>query len=466
MKRGERMRRVSRRAALRGLGAGAIGLVWPAGRSWSLNAQQGIEELSERLQRAPAAAAFDITSDAIRAGAKPGTVLGAIFLCGVRDVRPRPHGILHSVMIVESCCRLGEASAPVEAWLPVFWNLDDMKRSQERDRMEGDWVLGRAAQPRGSSATEARREFVAAMEAWDVERADRAVVGLVRSHAHAEAFETIWPLAARCYAFIGHKMIYAAQVERMLRRIGWEHAEAALRSLVMSALVDRDTATLGLSRELAAGLPADWDKGREDPAHSAALAGVLRSSGPAQAQRLVAQAFQEGRGPHTVWDALRLVGAELFARRTGRSAADGRAALLPVHAFTVTAAFRHAFDSSTRDETRRVLVLQAAGWLASLRDDLARIVGLQAERASGYAADVARANVSTMRSRLFRTAQEHHQFKYLAALEEEGDLVHPRWAGQLALTAEEYVANPSDAETEVYRRSVAALRRAGLSLPG
>src|SRR6185295_9315683 len=96
-------------------------------------------------------------------------------------------------------------------------------------------------------------------------------------------------------------------------------------------------------------------------------------------QQLVADAFKSGRGPQTVWDALRLFGAELFARRRGRSAGSGRAALLPVHAVTVTHAFGHAFRKARSDETRRLLVLQAAGWLASLRDDLGTIVGLSAD---------------------------------------------------------------------------------------
>ena len=36
------------------------------------------------------------------------------------------------------------------------------------------------------------------------------------------------PFGTRCFAYIGHKATHAAQVERTLARIGWEHAEPVL----------------------------------------------------------------------------------------------------------------------------------------------------------------------------------------------------------------------------------------------
>ena len=56
------------------------------------------------------------------------------------------------------------------------------------------------------------------------ERADRAVTGLLPHVDPDSLFELLWPYAARCYVDIGHKIIFGAQVERALRRIGWGHA--------------------------------------------------------------------------------------------------------------------------------------------------------------------------------------------------------------------------------------------------
>jgi hypothetical protein len=142
--------------------------------------------VAERLRVAPTATTFEVASAMIRSGVDWKTMLAAIFLCGVRGIRPRPHGILHCVMMVESTFQLAETS-PDDAWLPVLWNLHDFKISQEENRtVDGAWEL---KPPRGVSkmdAAQARRELIAAMDAWGVERADRAIVALARSANHGD----------------------------------------------------------------------------------------------------------------------------------------------------------------------------------------------------------------------------------------------------------------------------------------
>jgi hypothetical protein len=465
------MVRFDRRQALRGMAAGAAGLLLPSSSlarpPWA--AASDLDTLAGRIRGASRADAFALASDLIRAGADVRSMLGAIFLCGVREIRPRPHGILHSVMMVGSSFQLAEASSPQDAWLAVLWNLDDLKQSMDEDRTEaGDWSLPARRGARASSKEAARKELEAALLAWDPERADRALTAALPHCDRAALFELLWPLLARCYAFIGHKMIYAMQVERVLGRIGWEHAEPALRSLVMASLVSRDTDAFDRSRELAPTLPASWERGRDDPAQSAALLGALRAASPRAAQSLVAGAFRDGLGPQTVWDALRLLGSEIFLKRSGRTADTGRRALLPVHALTVVNAFGHAARSTRIEATRRLMVLQAAGWLAALRVDLAGLADLDMagpgiETLQGLDAAPAdrAARLARLRGALVRKGQEHHQHKYAAAVQEESGLVHPRWAGRILAPAAEYVDNPQDPETEVYRRSVRALRDAG-----
>lgn len=75
--------------------------------------------------------------------------------------------------------------------------------------------------------------------------------------------------------------------------------------------------------------------------------------------------------------------------------------------------------------------------------------------------DQASPYLAHLRSGVFRKAQEHHQHKYAAAVAEESRLVHPMWASRILAPAAEYVAHPDDPETEVYRRSLRALREAG-----
>jgi hypothetical protein len=491
------MRGLDRREALARM-AGAAGLLTlpaspaRAGTRAPTARAHDLDALADRLRATPRAETFTLASELIRAGVDIPTLLGAIFLCGVREIRPRPHGILHSVMMVGSSFQFADAASPTEAWLAVLWNLDDLKHSMEEDRSEdGDWSLPPRRQGRAQSPDAARNELVAAMEAWDAGRADRALTAFLPYCDRTELFEVLWPFLARCYAFIGHKIIYAMQVERVLGRIGWRYAEPALRSLVMASLVGRDVAAFDRSRDRARSFPAGWERGREDPAQSAALLRTLRTANPPEAQELVAHAFRDGLGPQTVWDALRLFGSEVFLKRRGRTADTGRQALLPVHALTVVNALGHAARSARLDATRRILVLQAAGWLAAMRDDLAGLAdfsmagsGIEAlgdaadpgpalrplldeaspARLRAYldAAPAERERYSAhLRHALVRTGQEHHQHKYAAAMQEESRLVHPRWTSRILAPAVDYIAHPKDPETEVYRRAVKAMRDAG-----
>lgn len=488
---------MNRREALTRIGTGAAGLLCFAGARPAAGGRGGdLGRLADRLCAARGPEAFDAAAEAIRSGADHGAMLGAIFLCGVRDIRPRPHGILHTVMMVESSFRLAGSAPPGEEWLPVLFNLDDLKAAQESDRIDdGDWKLGPRSTSRVSTPEGARRDFVAAMEAWDPERADRAITALLPYHDRASLNEILWPLTVRCYAFIGHKIIYASQIERALSRIGWEHAEPALRSLARTVLVNRDTAAYERSRELARAIPDRWLQGTEDSEQSLQLLREIAARRPRQAQELVVDAFKDGLGPNTVWDALRLLGSEIVLKRPGRSASAGRTALLPVHALTVTHALGHAYRSTKTDATKRLAILQAAGWLPALRDDLASLVGLSmagpgietlgdsveesapalAEVIDGASPAQARTwldrepskrplYLAQLRSRVSRRGQEHHQHKYAAAVEEESRLAHPRWASRILAPAVDYLANPADTETEVYRRSLRALQKAGIRL--
>ncbi len=493
------IRKLSRRDALLHLGLGTAGLLYlpPAVRASGRVRLDGLSDLADRIRRATRAETFDVAAAAIRAGAGHDTLLGAAFLAGVHDVRPRGvGGKLHCVMMIESAFQLAAGGTPEEAWLAALWSIDDFKRSQERDRQEeGDWVLPPRQPVSFASAGAARREFAAAMDAWDPERADRAITGLLPHLDHGALFELLWPYAARCYVDIGHKIIFCAQVERALRRLGWHHAEPALRSLIQGLLYTGDdisgseTSVFERSRELARKLPGDWLGGREDPSASATLAKQLHGANPAQAQDLVVAALSDGLGPATVWDGLRLYACELFHRRP-RSAARRHG---PVHGVTEVNAFGHAFRTSNNDATRRLAILQAAAWLPLMRRDLVRFFGeLQPrgldtlgvaldsalptiaesfEQPSPEAAFVlleqqpenATAFSAQMRHHLLRKAFQSHQYKYVAAIEEESALAHPRWRSRLLAPAVTYVPVPSDPETEVFARSRQALRATGVA---
>ena len=202
-------------------------------------------------------------------------LLGAVFLAGVRDIRPwHVGGKLHAVMMVESTFQIASAQSERDAWLAALWNLDDFKRSQARDARDGDWRLSPRPPVTASSESAARREFLAAMEAWDPERADRAIVGLLPFHDRPSLFELLWPLAARSFVNIGHKMIHVSQVYRALEMLDGAHREPVLRSMVHGLLGGEPgatTAPFDRNRKLLTGLPRDWEDGRVEPDASGEL---------------------------------------------------------------------------------------------------------------------------------------------------------------------------------------------------
>ncbi|MCI0490915.1 MAG: hypothetical protein L0229_30350 [Blastocatellia bacterium] len=494
------MKVITRRNALARMGFGAAGLLTHRWCEGAISESMGdaLTELAGRLRKTPHEKIFDLAADAIRAGADYKTLLGAAFVAGVEDIRPRHvGGKLHAVMMVESAFQLAEEAPAREALLAALFNLNEFKRSQERDRSEGDWVMPARPEVSFASEAEARREFLAAMEAWDDERADRAITGLIAHHRHESLFEILWPLAARSYVSIGHKIIYAAHVERTLRRIGWRYAETALRSLVNGLLNKQSDGTrmeaYHHSRVLAPSFPKGWMTGKEDAKESEGLLKQLRGSSWKESQEVVASAFKSGLGPATVWDGLRLLASELFLRRTKSTPATERAALLPVHAVTVINSLGYAYRTAKSDEAKRLIILQAAGWLPPLQQDLIEFAGLSMESPGidvlgnsthtevsdlsklfkrptpGGArslldrdSKMASLYLKGLRRSLFYKATENHQYKYAAAMQEESRLVDSHWASRILAPAVPYLPTEEEPDTEILQRSLHALRKAGI----
>lgn len=489
---------MQRREALRALSYGTLGL-WlsPASRAAEgrpalapVVRLDSLEDLARRIRQTPRERILKLAAEARGAGADTTALLGAVFLAGLRDIRPwHVGGKLHAVMMVESTFLISAAQSERDAWLAALWNLDDFKRSQARDVEDGDWVLGPRPEVAAASEGAARKEFLAAMDAWDHERADRAIVALLPFHDRESLFELLWPLAARSFVNIGHKIIYAAQLERTLRRIDWKYAEPALRSLVMALLFQpsgRLTAAYERSVAMTGALPDGWMDGEEEPDQSATMLRGLRTVDRKAAQDLVVTAFREGLGPRTVWDGLRLRAAEVFLQRSS-STPNRREALLPVHAVTVVNAFGHAWRASRSDRTRRLMVLQASAWLDELHAWLDENVGLVDGKAldqlrqeeDGAPAEVsalfeqpsaerarvfleghpqhAREYVTRLQGNLIHRAVEHHQHKYAAAFAEEATLAHPRWASLLLAPAMPYMPPSIKPATEFTRRALASL---------
>ncbi|MCS7167061.1 MAG: twin-arginine translocation signal domain-containing protein [Gemmatales bacterium] len=335
---------------------------------------QEIEPLVRLIEETPRERLLEAVAQRIRAGTSYQQLLAALMLAGVRGIQPRPVGFkFHAVLVVNSAHLAAIAAADRDRWLPLFWALDYFKTAQERNRVEGDWRLPPPAEDHLPAPTRAKAEFLEAMEAWDEERADRAITALARSAGQAEISECFWRLAVRDFRDIGHKIIYAANAWRTLQVIGWRCAEPVLRSLAY-ALLDRGRdggnpaqndfpadrpgrANWKRIREIRDG----WHTGKADAKAAAELVEALRTASPDEASAQVVRLLNAGVSPQSVYDGLFLAAGEWLARQPG---------IVGLHCVTMTNAMHFAFQNSGVDEHRRYILLQNAAFLAMFRDTM------------------------------------------------------------------------------------------------
>ena len=161
-----------------------------------------------------------------------------------------------------------------------------------------------------------------------------------------------------------------ANSRRTLDCIGWQYAEPVLRSLAYALLAHED------------GNPKQADAPADRPwrSESARAASPARSIGakakPIRPPRPIcwpcctparrtkrrprsSALSAAGVGPQSIWDAVFVGAGELLLRQRG---------IVALHAVTTANALHYAFATCGDDQTRRMLLLQAAAFVAEFRD--------------------------------------------------------------------------------------------------
>ena len=331
-----------------------------------------IEPLVRLLENTSRETLLEKVGDEIRRGTSYRELLAALLLAGVRSIKPRPVGFkFHAVLVVNSAHQASIASPDSDRWLPLFWALDTFKSSQAQDVKEGDWTMSALPESALPAAGEARKRFVEAMDRWDETAADVSVARLARVAAPTDIFELFWRYGARDFRDIGHKAIYVANAWRTLQVIGWEHCEPVLRSLAF-ALQQRDGVNPAEADE-----PADrpWRRnlervraiaslppiaaGRVEPAAALEVLAVLRTGSPDGAGEQVAALIRRGVGASSLWDGVLTGACELLVRRPG---------IVGIHCVTTANALRYAAEATGDEETRRMMLLQAASFMVMFRE--------------------------------------------------------------------------------------------------
>jgi hypothetical protein len=453
-----------------------------------------IEPLVRLLEDTPRERLLERVAAEIQRGLAYRDLLAALLLAGVRNIQPRPVGFkFHAVLVVNSAHLASQASPDEDRWLPIFWALDYFKDSQAADAREGDWGLAPVDEARVPPARRARQAFIEAMEGWDVEAADAATAGLVRSAGANEVFDLFARLGARDFRDIGHKAIYVSNSWRTLQSIGWRHAEPVLRSLAYALLEhegenparrDGEPDRAGRrSKELAARFPAGWQEGKPSGQATAEMLALLRGGSSEEAAGGVLRLLEKGAAPESIWEAIHAGAGELLARQPG---------IVSLHAVTSTNALHYAFRTTGNEETRRFLLLQNAAFLALFRkamegrgkiadlrlDQLEpaeaghRLPGVQeifAEVSKDRLAAArktlaalqggvpARKVIDAARRLVFLKGRDSHDYKFSSAVLEDCLTLAPEWRDRALASAMFHFPGSGDPDNGLVKRTRAAL---------
>lgn len=329
-----------------------------------------IEPLVRFLEDTPRERLLEEAGRMVRNGLRYRDMLAALLLAGVRNIQPRPVGFkFHAVLVVHSAHLASQNSPESDRWLPIFWALDYFKSSQTRDAREGDWTMAALEEKAVPDAGAARREWIQAMDHWDVSKADTAAAGFARTAGAQEVFDLFCRYGARDFRDIGHKAIYVANSWRTLQTIGWHHAEPVLRSLAY-ALLDHGGGNPAQREELAdlpgrrnlgllKAIRAHWQSGVVSKEATQELLKALRQADWKEAADEVVSMLNREVAPHSLWDALFQHANEMMMRRPG---------IVSLHAVTTTNALHYAWQQCSDDETRRFLLLQNTSFLTLFRE--------------------------------------------------------------------------------------------------
>ena len=455
-----------------------------------------IESVVRLLEETPRDKLLEEVAQRIHAGLSYQDVLAALLLAGVRNVQPRPSvGFkFHAVLVVNSAHLASLASPAEHRWLPIFWALDYFKDAQAQDMREGDWTMSAVDESAVPSASQAEQAFLAAMDKWDEGASDAAAAALARSRGVNEIFEIMFRYGARDFRSIGHKAIFVANSYRTLNCIGHQHTEPVLRSLAYACLnhegdnpAQRDDKADRPWRhnvERAQTIRDTWLDGQLDPAATADMLAALREVDEDASSEKVVELLNRGVAPQSIWDALLLGAGELLVRQPG---------IVALHAVTTSNALRYAWDTSSCDDTRRMILLQNAAFLPMFRQAMSgrgkvgdqRLDDLQPEplaEGNGGAineifADVSRDRMAAARKTLawldahpdpqafidaarvliFLKGSNAHDYKFSSAVLEDYRHVSPRYRGQFLASSVFNLRGSVGPDNRLVERTRAAL---------
>ena len=457
-----------------------------------------IEPLVRLIEESPREKLLERIGEVIRTGRSYREILAALLLAGIRNVQPRPSvGFKFHCVLVVNACHLASLSGPDEdRWLPIFWALDYFKSSQADEARRTGWRMPPVNESLIPDAIHARRMFIDAMDHWDVEKADTATAGLVRSAGATEVFNLFATYAARDYRSIGHKVIFLANAWRTLQVIGWKFAEPVMRSLAFAMLnhngePNPSKSDLDVDRpwrenaELIQSIPKDWIDGKRDDGLGTDLCSAFRKQTAKDATAIAVDGLSNGIGPQSVWDGVFAGSGELLMRQPG---------IIGLHGLTTANAMHFVWRHVRDDRLRRQLLLQACSFNPMFRQsakdrgplanhsvkslqpiecdhsgteaieeimaEISKNRMLAAQKSLGFLTSGGNPHelISAARRLLFSKGRDAHDYKYSSAVLEDFGHVGPAWRERFLAMSVFNLKGSGDRDSGLLTRTQAALK--------
>ena len=485
---------VDRRKFLRATGGAAA--LSASGRLGLAHTLPEVGALHRLMEETPRERVATELAALIRNGLDHRRTLVALAVATSRRVQPFPRvGFKYHTVLALQSVHLTALNLPKEErWLPVFWALDYFKRAQEEERRASGWTMGPQPEPGAATAEAARKRLIDALDRWDLEAVDPAIVDFARLATPGQLSELLFRYSTRDLREIGHKTIAVQNVHRLLPIVGPEYAPPVLRSLA-AALQNHGNDVNPATRDLPADrtwrefqarlgeIPRSWIQGRRDDAARNELVRALREVSALEAGRAVIDLLKHGVSTDSIWEALFATAAELVLRRP---------TVVPVHAQTSANAFHYVFRHARAEDTRLLALLQSAAFMPGFRHLVRnarpnlRVDDLEPLSVSGDRAEVLRDAfselprdrisgarkalhylqhggsaaklVASTRRQLARNGRQSHDYKFTeAALENYGKMAPTAWRDRILSASMAYFTGSATSPSPVSEKALQLL---------
>jgi hypothetical protein len=472
---------MNRRTFVHTAGAAGLGL---ASRLRLADAGGSVPMLVKMLEESPRERLPGELVRMIRAGLSYQDLLAALLLAATRNVQPYPDvGFkYHSVMMLRSVHSTQQHLPPAEKWLPIMWAVDYFKESQAQEQASSGWHMSaRAATPEANPEA-ARRLLAVALDNWDHEAADAAIVDYARSAHPADILSLLFSYGARDLREIGHKAITVCNAHSLMTLFGDGAASEPILRSAVAALLNSEGEPVPASHDLAPDrpwrrnrerlhqIPPSWKQGRDDPGARAEFRAALYRVSAEESGGAVVEMLRRGISPNAIWQVMFDTAAELLMQQPG---------IVPLHAQTTANALHYAYRVSEQEQTQQLTLLQCAAFIAMFREmthtketdvNLQKLEPLPLERkavdpleeifsdlSAGHRPEAARKSFGYLRSggnadnlvaaarrHLVYGAQEAHDYKFAEAVfDTYAQFPDPAWRSRFLSAGMAYFKAPS-----------------------